>query len=101
MSRASLKQRVETLERELQQLKLQLNGDKRPWWEKVWGTFANDPAFQEAMKYGREYRESLRPTPLKKPSSATKSRRGVGSSSPPKRRPSHSTSKRIVALNGI
>jgi hypothetical protein len=66
MSRASLKERVETLERELQQLKLQLNGDERPWWEKVWGTFANDPAFKEAMKYGREYRESLRPARVKK-----------------------------------
>jgi hypothetical protein len=66
MSRASLEQRVRTLEQELARLKVQMNGDKRPWWEKVWGTFANDPAFEKAMQYGREYRESLRPKPLKK-----------------------------------
>ena len=27
----------------------------------VWGAFAGDPIFLEAMKLGREYRESLRP----------------------------------------
>lgn len=27
----------------------------------VWGTFAGDPIYLEAMKLGREYRESLRP----------------------------------------
>ena len=29
--------------------------------EKIEGIFANDPAFEEAMRLGREYRESLRP----------------------------------------
>ena len=27
----------------------------------VWGAFAGDPIFLEAMKLGRKYRESLRP----------------------------------------
>lgn len=80
MSRASLEKRVETLENELAQLKRSLNTDTRPWWEKVWGTFANDPAFKQAMKYGREYRESLRPPPLKKKKSNGKRRGDNGHS---------------------
>ena len=77
MSRASLEQRVEILERELQALKTRLTDDKRPWWEKVWGSFAGDPAFKEAMRLGRAYRESLRPAPRKK---KNKSRGGNGRS---------------------
>ena len=60
----SLQQRVEIIEQELAQLKRQIGGkDERPWWEQIWGTFANDPSFDEAMRLGREYRESLRPKP--------------------------------------
>jgi hypothetical protein len=32
-----------------------------PWWEQVAGTFANSSAYDEAMKLGSEYRDSLRP----------------------------------------
>ena len=32
-----------------------------PWWERITGTFADDPVHKEAMKLGRTYRESLRP----------------------------------------
>ena len=32
-----------------------------PWWKQIRGSFANDPAFLEAMRLGRQYRESLRP----------------------------------------
>lgn len=35
--------------------------DTRPWWERIRGTFKDDPAYEEAMRLGREYRESLRP----------------------------------------
>lgn len=35
--------------------------DERPWWEQVGGTFQNDPVFEEVVRLGREYRESLRP----------------------------------------
>jgi hypothetical protein len=31
-----------------------------PWWEKIVGTFADNPVYDEAMRLGREYRESLR-----------------------------------------
>jgi hypothetical protein len=32
-----------------------------PWWKKIVGVYKNDPEFDEAMRLGREYRESLRP----------------------------------------
>jgi hypothetical protein len=58
----SLQHRVQVIEQELAHLKRQMGvTDQRPWWEQIWGTFANDPAFEEAMRLGREYRESLRP----------------------------------------
>ena len=40
--------------------------DDRPWPEKIFGTFANDPDYEEAMRLGREYRESTKPKPRKK-----------------------------------
>jgi hypothetical protein len=35
--------------------------DETPWWKKIVGINKDDPAFEEAMRLGREYRESLRP----------------------------------------
>jgi hypothetical protein len=32
------------------------------WWKKIVGIYQDDPEFDEAMRLGREYRESLRPT---------------------------------------
>lgn len=64
MATSSMEKRLSALEQEVERLKAQL--DTRPWWEKVAGSFANDPMFDEAMRLGREYRESLRPTPQKR-----------------------------------
>ena len=64
MATVPLKQRVEALESEVARLKAKLeNGptSSKPWWEQIWGSFAGDPAFQEAMRLGREYREAQRP----------------------------------------
>jgi Protein of unknown function (DUF1192) len=64
-----LEQRVAALEAEVARLKEKLEGTSKPdppWWEKIAGTFADDPAFEEAMRLGREYRESLRPKPPKR-----------------------------------
>jgi hypothetical protein len=60
-----MEQRLAALEAEVAALKKQVSGgkDDRPWWKKISGAFAGDPAFLEAMKLGREYRESLRPKP--------------------------------------
>ena len=64
-----LEQRLTALEAEVAKLKEQgKNGvsDTRPWPEKIFGTFANDPDYEEAMRLGREYRESTKPKPRKK-----------------------------------
>jgi hypothetical protein len=69
MAALSLKQRVEALEAEVARLKAKVEGktgDSEPWWERIAGTFANDPIYEEAMRLGREWRESFRPKPRKR-----------------------------------
>jgi len=64
-----LEQRIAALEAEVARLKERSgNGqpDNRPWPEKIFGTFANDPEYEEAMRLGREYRESTKPKARKK-----------------------------------
>jgi hypothetical protein len=60
MGKFQLEDRVKALEAEASQLKAKMeavNG-RTPWWEEMWGAFASDSAFQEAMKLGRQYREN-------------------------------------------
>ncbi len=60
MSSLSLEQRVALLEAEVARLKLQgasTGLSQKPWWEQIRGTFKNDPAYVEAMRLGREWRE--------------------------------------------
>jgi hypothetical protein len=63
MNTMNLKDRVAALEAEVARLKEIVGNskDQIPWWKRIAGTFAGDPAFLEAMRLGREYRESLRP----------------------------------------
>lgn len=64
MSTLSLEERVAALEAEVEQLKRQFTGqplDDTPWWKKIVGTFKDDPEYEEAMRLGREWRESFRP----------------------------------------
>jgi hypothetical protein len=65
MATGSLEERVTAIEAELAQLKKQLAAEKPqgdlPWYEKIFGTFADSEEYEEAMRLGREYRESLRP----------------------------------------
>jgi hypothetical protein len=61
--------RVTALEAEVAQLKQRLDAvtePAKPWWQQIYGTFADDPMYAEAMRFGREYRESLRPKPAKR-----------------------------------
>jgi hypothetical protein len=69
MAKDNLAERVTALEAEVARLKAKVEGaheKAEPWWKAIWGTFAGDPAFEEAMRLGREYRESLRPKPRKR-----------------------------------
>jgi hypothetical protein len=68
MASENLEERVAALEAEVAQLKDQIvnRGAKKAGWEAIVGTFLNDPYYEKAMKYGRQYRESLRPKRKKK-----------------------------------
>jgi hypothetical protein len=60
MATVTVEDRIAALEAEVAQLKVKIDSAD-PWKEVVWGAFADDPAFEEAMRLGRKYRESLRP----------------------------------------
>ncbi len=65
MTKAQLEQYVLSLEEQVARLKSELEeirGPQVPWWRKISGSFADDPeAFEEAMRLGREWRDSFRP----------------------------------------
>ncbi len=60
MTNFEIEKRIETLEAEVALLKSKVtkNGATAevPWWKQRIGTFADDPAHEEAMRLGREYR---------------------------------------------
>ena len=65
MATIELETRVAVLEQEVADLKSKFERSplsKVPWWDRIAGTFANDPAHDEAMKLGQKYRRSLRPS---------------------------------------
>jgi hypothetical protein len=68
MTLAELTKRVEELEKQLaaMQQKVEKATESKPWWITGAGRFANDPVFDEIVRLGREYRESLRPGGKKK-----------------------------------
>ncbi len=65
MTVPTLEERVAALEAEVQRMKQrqdpEILQDDTPWWKRIVGVFKDDPDFEEAMRLGREYRESLRP----------------------------------------
>lgn len=58
-----LEERVALLEAEVERPKHKIENSSlsQPWWNKIAGTFSNNPAYDEAMRLGQEYRTSLRP----------------------------------------
>jgi len=62
-TRLDLEQRLFDLEAEMSSLKRKMAQleNAEPWWQQITGTFEDDPIYDEAMKRGRQYRESLRP----------------------------------------
>jgi hypothetical protein len=64
MSAKQIETRLEALEVEVARLKARLDENappKVPWWKKIAGVFEGDPYYAEAVRLGREYRESLQP----------------------------------------
>ena len=64
MAAPQIEQRLAALEAEVAHLKEQLANvarSKGDWLNEIYGAFENDPIYDEAMRLGREYRESLRP----------------------------------------
>jgi hypothetical protein len=68
MTMAELAKRVSDLEKELTDVKKKLERvpEALPWWMTGTGSFANDPGFDEIVKLGRQYRDSLHPDRKKK-----------------------------------
>ena len=69
MAAQEIELRVAAVEAELTELKQKLEAVTKnpgPWWQQIYGTFAHDSLYKEAMRLGREYRESLRPQPAKR-----------------------------------
>jgi hypothetical protein len=61
MPSPKLEKRITALEEELSTLKNRIDAIDTtiPWWERIAGTFQDDPVYAKAMKLGREYRQSL------------------------------------------
>ena len=68
VSLAELKKRLAELERTVKALQSHVaqSGGQRRWWVESAGRFADDPLFEEIVRLGREYRESLRPRKAKR-----------------------------------
>ena len=63
MSDTELENRIAILEKEVSFLKQKIEKEekaKEPWWKQRIGVFADDPAHEEAIRLGREYRLSQR-----------------------------------------
>ncbi len=59
----SLEQRVETLEAAVRDLQQRLNSKASAanWLDRVIGSFRDEPAFEEVLEYGRQFRQADRP----------------------------------------
>lgn len=58
-----IEKRVAVLEKEVASLRKKVERTESPgnWWERIAGTFQNDPIYKQAMKLGREYRMAQKP----------------------------------------
>jgi hypothetical protein len=57
----TIEERVALIEEELKQLRQQLPAAKKTGWRSLLGTFDDDPAFDEIVRLGKEYRNSQIP----------------------------------------
>jgi hypothetical protein len=63
VSTEALEGRLSAVEKELAELKRLMSSkkSKAKWWEEMFGSFADSEGFDEAVRLGKEYRDSLRP----------------------------------------
>ena len=80
-----LEMRIEALEAEVARLKQQsgayaeqMEEQKQDWVNLIFGTLADYPDYDKVIKLGRNYRESLRPTPSKKTTRKKTARKKAG-----------------------
>jgi len=63
----TVEERLLALETEVKRLKRQMQrvtaAADLPWWEQIVGTFADCPAFEEAVRLGEAWRNADRPEP--------------------------------------
>ncbi len=59
MTNIEIEKRLKTLEAEVAALKQTVAADEKPWYRQI-PKFGGNHAYEEAMRLGREYRESLR-----------------------------------------
>jgi hypothetical protein len=62
-----IEERIAYLEAEVERLKntAEKGVASKFWWEEIAGAFANNSAYDEVMRLGREYRNSLCPDSVK------------------------------------
>ena len=60
---ATLEERVTELEKKMASVLSEPTQENKttPWWESMFGMFADSEEFEEAVRAGREYREAQRP----------------------------------------
>lgn len=65
MARSDVEARLATLEADVAQLKRQSeapNKTQKSWLTETFGVYADFPEYDQIIEYGRQYRESLRPS---------------------------------------
>lgn len=62
MPTETVEERLTALEQKMERLLDEKAQEPRqiPWWEKIYGSFAGSEDYDEAMRLGREYRQSQR-----------------------------------------
>jgi hypothetical protein len=66
MSNKQIRERLDSIQQELDELRRSIAGGKPSEWRAAAGSFANDPLFEKAMKFGADYRKSMRPKQRRK-----------------------------------
>ena len=65
MTLAQLEKRVERLEKLIFDQTLPAPRRNAKWWLDHAGVFASDPGYDQIVRFGRKYRQSLKPKPRK------------------------------------